>query len=385
MKVFSSLRILLIGTVLITSCKKDDPAEPSTGPTAATINLSGTQSDAITLTDHIADPNVPDYCVSGDWSVNNALTIEPGVTICMKANAKISINQNGSMKAIGTAALPITIKGEQPTAGYWSCIDFGFSNSTNNQLVYVKISDGAIDSNRPGMVYMGSDSQLNIDHCTFMRSLRYGLWVQTYSSNLTGLTNSTFVTCANTGFRIFAHNLNSIGSNNNVVGNGVDRIEVAGNPVTVPHTWKNAGVPYFVTGEIGVDAPVTVQPGAYFIMTASADINVSSTGSFNAIGTASQKIKFVGENNLAGSWGGFVFTAANSANNIMRHCEIAYGGNNASKDALLFLWLGSQLTLGNSEIHDSQSWGVKNLNGTQTFVDEGTNTYYNNASGNIGN
>ncbi len=77
-----------------------------------------------------------------DFDVMADLTLMPGVSILAREGALIDVQSDGSLKAIGNNAKPISIIGLEPnTAGYWVGI-YIRSPSMNNQMDYVTISGG---------------------------------------------------------------------------------------------------------------------------------------------------------------------------------------------------------------------------------------------------
>ncbi len=67
--------------MLLTNCHKDDDPTPNPdGSFPISTELSGTQSSGLVLTNHIVDPNVPDYCVSGNYFIQADVVVEPGAT-----------------------------------------------------------------------------------------------------------------------------------------------------------------------------------------------------------------------------------------------------------------------------------------------------------------
>tara|TARA_R110000737_G_scaffold225069_3_gene239914 strand:+ start:1251 stop:2471 length:1221 start_codon:yes stop_codon:yes gene_type:complete len=390
MKSYISFLAILIAT---SSCSfmGDNGSLDGPGPiigdgtsTAGSTLLSGTQSTSITLTNNNPDPTLPDYCIEGNYNISASVIIEPGVIICMKENARITVNSSGSLNATGTAASPITIRGISPIAGYWGSLVFSGSNSTSNNLVHVNISDGGSNSSWDAIVYGYSSGRVYMDNCNITRSSSNGVFIYSSSFNLVGLSNTTISSCQQAPLLIQANHIGSLSESITGAGNGTNNIIVDNATVTNDATWKKTGIPYFFTGTTTLSADIIINPGAQFIMKSTARITVNSSGSLNAIGTPSSMIRFTGENNIAGSWQGIVFSGSNNPSNIMRYCEVSYGGNNSSWNALIYLYSSSQFTLGNSSIHDSQTWGLMNYNSSNTFTDEGTNTFYNNASGNIG-
>ncbi len=99
-------------------------------------------------------------------SINNALTIEPGVIVEMGQGAGLKINENGSMNAVGTEHDPIIFRGSVNQPGSWGCIYFTHTQSPLNQLQHMEIRNAGEGSNK-GAVYMWAKPALNIQNVHF--------------------------------------------------------------------------------------------------------------------------------------------------------------------------------------------------------------------------
>lgn len=120
--------------------------------------------------------------------LNTAVTIEAGVDIVVRGNSgligTINVRNGGSLNAVGTAALPISIKGDiaAATPGFWKGIFFFQSNSVLNNLQYVNISDAGDIANANlgiGNIIVGLSSQATIENCIIADSASNGIAVKT--------------------------------------------------------------------------------------------------------------------------------------------------------------------------------------------------------------
>jgi hypothetical protein len=136
--------------------------------------------------------------------VESSLELLPGTKILMAASQSIDVTSSGSIKSVGTAANPITIKGKEIAAGYWSGLKIE-SNSPNNKLAFTTVSDGG---DYWGYEYSNIyvNGRLDIANCTIGNANSYGMYV-------------------NSGGLIFANgsaqtNAAAVESQNTFVGNG---------------------------------------------------------------------------------------------------------------------------------------------------------------------
>ncbi len=111
--------------------------------------------------------NVP-YRALDVLSVANGGTIkiDPGVVLEMAPGAGLK-NIDGTLKIVGTEALPITIKGEVSGPGSWGGIFINNPN-TNNEIGFAKISDaGANPTSNEGAIELWYNAKLNIHDVHF--------------------------------------------------------------------------------------------------------------------------------------------------------------------------------------------------------------------------
>ena len=117
-------------------------------------------SGSIAVNTHWSSANSP-YLLSGDMVVQNGaeLTIDPGVTIYMAANASLTV-QGGSIKAIGTTVDPISVLSDKARLaqnalpGDWRQWVFS-AGTVNTRLDHVLFEHGS------GLAIKGSSPVLN--------------------------------------------------------------------------------------------------------------------------------------------------------------------------------------------------------------------------------
>ncbi len=106
------------------------------------------------------------------------LTVDPGVTVLMDQNSSMSVP--GNLRAIGTAAQPITFTGYAPIGytAYWGNITIGggsiVTESDRSQLSYVTIDRGGYYVQEALMIL---ERKPALDHLTIQHSNSIGLYV----------------------------------------------------------------------------------------------------------------------------------------------------------------------------------------------------------------
>lgn len=375
------LSTAILSLLFASSCQKDPVPNPD-GTFPECIELSGTQSTAITLTNHVTDPNVPDYCVSGDYFVEANLIVEPGVYIQMKNGSRIQVRNNGSFYCAGTSNDKILIKGENDVdAGQWENIHFS-SMHIGNQLIHTNIYGGGSSSTYDAMVFVGYQGSAFIDNCGIYLSSSNGIKTEANAS-LGGISNCDFTLNGLYPISIHPKHVAAIASSITGINNTHNLIDIKTAQLEDDATWNDAFFPYHVNLVLGVNANLTVQPGTAFYFAPGARIQVGVDGSFNCIGTQTEKIRFRGDaqTQSPGSWEGVVFVGTNSPLNRFEYCDFSYGGGGTNYDGMITIWTNATARVGNSSFSHSAGWGVYYNTWNSTFNNDGNNTWTNNATG----
>jgi hypothetical protein len=117
----------------------------------------------------------PCYIINSYASVSAPLTINPGATISFGENSALSLEDGGSIQAVGTAEKPIILHGKEHSPGFWTGLRIG-SNSPKNHLSYVTAEDaGQKGGSDEGAVQVGVGARLSIDHTTIRNAASAGL------------------------------------------------------------------------------------------------------------------------------------------------------------------------------------------------------------------
>jgi len=374
-----SLFVIFISLTFI-SCKKEKDAL-----TTGAIELSGIQETAITLTNRFNSLTTADYVVSGSYTIQASVVIEPGTVIVMKPGAQITIEGSGSLKAVGTTDLPIIFTGESKTSGSWNKILFR-SNNSNNQLIHTIIEYGGGDASYNASVYGYLNGRVSIANSTIRYGQNYGVLIYSPEFILAQFENNTIHNIQLAPVLVRPTHIDKFNESFVAYDNGRNRIEVDNGAISTSLVLSKTLIPYFLkSGNIEVNSDFELLSGVNFIMGPGAGFSVTSSGSFKAIGTQLSPITITGEQSLNGYWNYIRFNGSNNLNNELQFCTVSYGGGDNSWNAIMYLYDNSRLRLGNSTIMGSQNYGVINYSNANTFVDDGNNEYLNNNMGDIGN
>jgi len=352
--------------LLVAACEKDEPIISSQ-------DLSGTVESPIILEDIIKGPGA-DYYITSKWTLNAAVTINPGVNIMMKSGASIYVNEEGSINAEGTALLPIAIFGEQSTKGYWADITFASSNQPANIMEYVYISDGG-NGFGDGLLTIKGNTQLSMSNCIISNSKKYGLFVVNEDVRIPVFEYNNISQCSDYPIGLYTSQLHSLDSTTHFLNNGDNNaIEVTGNTLSENVIWKNLQVPVLFTGPYNnIQGDVTVEAGAVFLMGPEALIRVESEGSFYLNGTIDEPIIIQGKVDSPGYFASITFDDSNNPLNEMDNVHLANGGGGYYNSNIAITG-SSHLKIGNCNISSSSGHGLY-VSRTSTLTDIGNNTF----------
>ncbi len=293
--------------------------------------------------------------VCGSITISSDLTIMPGARLIMCAGSELIVTSTGSISAIGTVDLPILIKGETETPGFWKGISIK-SNNPTNKLIHVTVKDaGTYWGYKFANVYVGTNARLEISNTTISNSDKIGLYFDV-SSSIGNFSNNTFSNNTIEGLNIPASLIGKIDSDSKFQNNGVGFIMVRGETVNQDITWPFTTSPCLLTSELIAKAGLTLSPGANIVMEAGSGINVDATGYFTSLGTATNPISIKGKSAAAGYWRGMVIKS-NNTENKMANTTVSDGGSYWGYKYSNIHVIG-RLEINNSTVKNADSWGV---------------------------
>ncbi len=317
--------------------------------------------------------NAPYAMGTGSHSVNGLpntpsadLTISAGAILRFGAGGGFNVGSNGSLKAVGTANNIVTFTGQQHTPGYWTGIQYTFSNSVFNDLEYVLVEDGGgAGGNGNGDVVLygttGLPQRLKLSHSVLRNSSGYG-----FDFSLGAVVDS-FASNTLTGNTLGAGKLppdvvHVLDTASSYTGNLRNTVVVDDGNVDSTQTWPTINVSYSVGNLAVVDnVQWTIAAGAQLVFRAGGYIDVSQLGTLIANGSATSPILFTAAQASPGYWKGIQFTFSNM-NNIMNYTTVEYGGPKISGEGNVSLYgtgtLAPKLTLTNSTLRFSSTYGL---------------------------
>ncbi|MCI4671727.1 MAG: right-handed parallel beta-helix repeat-containing protein [Bacteroidia bacterium] len=337
----------------------------------------------------ISKLNVP-YLFEGNVvDVTANLVIEAGADIVFEENGGIGVFDNGTLDIQGASGSEVQLRGKSAVKGYWRGIHTE-SNSTTNSINYAIISDAGSDyvycCNTVASIFL-KDGKMSIENTEIKNGGNYGIATKA-DFEFSGYANNTITTHTSNPLYIATWQAGSLdGENSDYTGNDKDFILFYRDQMDVATTMKKNNVPFRVPNNVVLDITeaLTLEPGVEFVFEENGGMGIYNNGSLNAEGTATNRVKFEGSENLTGYWRG-IHSETTSSKNILDYVDIRNAGSNyvycCNASAGLFLKSGT-MTVTNSDISDNDNCGIfTNSNATLT---ESNNTFSNNSGGNICN
>ena len=368
------------------------------------MTISGNSPDAIEVpagsVDGLGDttaawyhPGVP-YIITGNLTVNNAITLTLNPGIIFKLNPSRTVTINGTLVANGSPSSHITFTSNQgsPAPGDWRYLNFNGADS-GCSMTYCDISYGGYSTN--GMLRMynsgtnvsvsnltlsdsltygiqcASSSSPTIANCTIQDNTSYGIYCDD-STSLPGISNCTISDNGSYAISIYADGVEAITGAMTITGNSPNAINIRGGSVNGrgddAATWYNHDVPYVVTSSptVANNKTLTIEPGITLKFNTSMTFTIN--GALIADGTASDLITFTSNKGTPapGDWRRLTFSSTDGPCSLS-YCEFMYGGN-GTQGMVYMTTTGTDVTIANSFILDSSHYGIYCYNSSPTIT-----------------
>lgn len=254
---------------------------------------------------------------------DSTLTIAPGVEV-RSQSARLHIE--GTLKAIGTAAQPITFTAAatDPAPGAWRGIRIeGVAEqpNTGSMLEYVTVEYGGLFATHNVDLQW---AEATLQHSTRRHSAGHGLYGED-----SGATVQATQFTSNQNYAAYFTRLRGELNLANLTAdaNGTDGVALHNSDLRGQHTWDSS-LPYHLLG------PIHVIPGSALTIRPDATIYAHGNlirvgGTLHAIGTAQRPITFTATTPVPGSWRGLhIYGTAAQPNvgSVLEHVTLEYGG-----------------------------------------------------------
>lgn len=337
---------------------------------AQPIELTSPISIPTVLVDRIANPDFPDYVVTGDLSLTSQLTIEPGVVIAFHRDRRLEVQENGRLVAQGEAERRVVFTGLEKTKGFWSGVLFRSASSANklDYLILEYAGSRVLSFNQKAGLFMtgANRSTISISNTRFLHNDGYGIYLQE-GAEFSSFSRNHFEGNTLAGLLVDATTVGSLDHQSTFTGNGRNVVEITAStlgisPAGMP-VWKKFtdGTPYRIQGQLNISGPVKWEAGTTFELVENGGININANGWLEAKGTAESKIRVRGVESRSGYWKG-ILCYSDHTSNVLEHVELSGGGSVpiVSNTRATLAVYGSQatMTVRNSKISNSGGHGA---------------------------
>lgn len=242
----------------------------------------------------------------------------------------------GNLTAAGTSDRRILLTGTGKVRGHWRGLGLSATDSRLNHVV-IEYGGGAIigfGTQQPANLQVstggvGTTTKVSVSNTTLRESSGYGLYARSVQVDLADFSNNVLTQNTLGPAFVDAPIVDRL-MEGVYTGNTVDRIGVHTNgvPITANATWRNLGVPFLIIETIALEgfqvtgpATLTIAPGVEIIFQDGMGLAVREGGILSAIGTATERIRFRGDDVR---WKGIAITASQAS---FDHLDIDGGGS----------------------------------------------------------
>ncbi|MBD3275759.1 MAG: hypothetical protein GF372_10625 [Candidatus Marinimicrobia bacterium] len=327
------------------------------------------------------------YYVTGDVTVNSELTISSGAEFEFGLDVFLTIGEQGALFANGTDTERIIFTSSNiPGQQYWGGIHI-LSSDSRNIIEYADVEYGggfdpfwlygSYNNDVFANVSLEEDAHLGLQNVRIANSEGAGL-VLDDAAVIESFSSNEFVNNTTEAIITRADEVGMLDEATTFTGNGFDVVRVYRSDIDIndDQTWVNLSDPavYRITGDLTVNAELTINPAAELQFGEDVEFIVTSDGVLDAQGTMGNEIVFTSVNENGGIlWGGLLIES-NNVNNIMDYTRVSYGGGgdglfwlygdvNEDGNTNIGLGDGAKLALTNSEVSYSGKYGLAVLDG----------------------
>ncbi|MDP3501746.1 MAG: hypothetical protein Q8S33_15520 [Myxococcales bacterium] len=325
----------------------------------------------------------PFSCWTADREINvsdGTLAIGEGVTITFAQNASLRVTGQGRLRAVGTAAAPIVLRGQDDRRGAWKGVGVS-TDATDNRLEHVQLTGAGNaawtgNNDSKAALFVDDVGGLALVSTRISKSAWYGVFTEGAASRIGPFTGVRFDDNERIA-RLHANTAGAFGGDTTFDGNSESVVRLgygASDQVRAAATWRRLAVPWLVTARVLLYAAVTIEAGATFRFAQGAGFNMrndaGNSGSLDATGTAAAPIVFTGEEELAGSWLGLAYETSSTSNKLA-HASVRFAGRqgwdgNSFSKAAVYVDNNSSLALDTVTIGSSAGYGLHLVSATNS-------------------
>ena len=359
--------------------------------TGAGSTFSGNSKDIVVVAAHTVTtaqtwPALDaQYLVNGTVDVSGALAIAAGAKFRFATDGEIVVSSDGSLSARGAAGKQITFVGDQGTPGYWSGLQFYYSNSVDNVLDYVVVENAgtaAYSSSDPVSSIEVNHSRIKVTNTIARNGSGHGITLN--AATVDAFSGNTFTLNTLGAANVGANQVALLtGAGNTFANNTANFIVVRGETVSAPQTWPALDAPYQITADTTITTDLVIAAGANLVFKTTTRLLIESPGSLAAIGTAAAPIVFTCEKQIAGCWDGVTWYVTSNPSSQLDYVTVSYGGATSystSLETANIAVYNSKLSITHSTISYSSNYGIFWYADAATVVTQSGNTFVGNVT-----
>lgn len=333
-----------------------------------TVKINASKPEFINITADIREDrrlekinpnNGPDYIVKGFYTIDAALTVDPGVIIHFERNAGFKVQSSGSLMARGTSSDSIIFTGAESTKGFWKGLIFEGSDNNINEISFSRISFAGSESisSETGAANLTISSgfaptRLKLKNTLISHGQGRGISIDYRASDgrFTEFSNNAIRNNDGQALRGTLQTLADIDATLIIQNNGQDVIDIF-RPNSIAEanlgedmTWKKLAnnIPVLLNLDVIVDHQLTIQAGLVMEFGNDRFMRVQDAGVLMAAGNENDRIIFSGIEKSKGYWRGLYFYDAASLLNELRFVTIEYAGASNFSSSLTKCNIGIQ-------------------------------------------
>jgi hypothetical protein len=319
--------------ILIAACSKD-PLDDN-GNSTQGLKLECFHEKTLTLTDR--NTSGVDYIIDCGFSITSgSLIIEPGTTIQFEDGASITIEQNATIKAVGTAEKPIRFTNNGGASPSWAGIYIdtrGVGSEINHAIIEkagVGKSFGQLNDIKAALTIQAASLALSNTQITAFGEAGF---VILFDAELNTFTNNTFKDGNGYPVVVFPDSFEGLDFSLNTYSNNksnyifYDDTRTYFNSTNNKTTIRKAPIPYLIDKPSTFYKSLEMEAGVQIVCTENASIRVEGDGSFIKVnGTSNDHVIIKGLKAEAGYWGGILLEGTTDKN-LINYLDISDGGS----------------------------------------------------------
>lgn len=265
--------------------------------------------------------------IASGLTINAAVTLAPCTVVKLDTNGYIIVNNNGSIKALGTSTNPVVFTSDKtaPKKGDWGGIDIQRDASNDSEFKNVIIEYAGSNYFYATGLQLNAQASASFENVTVRNNADGDCAINLQSTSEPTAFDNVRIETSTKGLCVGSDVVGSIGSFTSTVPINVDTTAVSNDA-----TWQDFGVPYLMDGTLTVNAKLTLAAGVTIELPANGNVNVDNMGSLVTLGTTDKPVTFTSAKSkpLAGDWG-YVYFGPNAGNETqLTNTVIQYGGAN---------------------------------------------------------